>query len=319
MYVCVFPGQGAQKVGMGKELWDRFSVAREMFSDIQEAFGDSLLRVMFEGPEEELNLTYWTQPALMAVSVVALHILQLEFGFSLEKVSFVAGHSLGEYTALCASGVISVQQTTQLLKKRGEAMERAPDGRMMSILGAPIEKIEEMLQEKPDHVGVCEIANHNMEGHIVVSGTVPGLAWIEERAKAFGVKRCVPLNVTKPAHCSLMKDAREIMKEALQDTPFFSPCIPIVTNVSAEPQMDVSVLKDHLIRQMTERVLWTETQNFFTHQKVNTMISIGFGNVLVNIAKRAIPSVEPLIACTPEELCVVGKRFGEHYQNHCCA
>ena len=302
MYVGVFPGQGSQFVGMGKKLYEKFPEARYVFEEADDVLSYKLSKIIFEGPKETLDQTCHTQPALLIVSLAILRILQVHYEFSLDNFSFFAGHSLGEYTALCASGVLSIQQAVNLLNIRALAMQKAPKGGMLAVLGLSHEGIASLINEIPSSLGLCEIANDNCPGQIVVSGTFEALEFINTYASKLGAKRCIKLNVSVPSHCSLMQEVTQDLRSALEETLFNSPFIPIITNVSGAPQTDPDTLKLHLVRQLTDTVQWTKTQQFFEQTSVTFLTEIGSGKVLSNMAKRTLPKTKIFSIYEEEEI-----------------
>lgn len=310
----VFPGQGSQYVGMGKRIYDAFSSARYVFEEVDALLGEPLSALMFEGPSEVLHRTRYAQPALMAVSIALLRVLQLDFGVSLGDIRFVAGHSLGEYSALCASGTLSIQQTTLLLDARARAMEKAPAGGMIAILGGCAQSIEEMIRQwDSEKWGVCELANDNSPEQVVLSGELRALEVAAEKAQLCGAKKCVPLAVSGPFHSSLMGQAKAILEQALSETIFSEVIIPVITNVSALPQKCSSTLREHLLLQMTGRVRWRETQQWLADQGVHFVVEVGAGKVLTKLAKRSIPQVLAYGLETPEEI----ETFAHVFHDQC--
>lgn len=302
----LFPGQGSQSVGMGAALADAFASARDVFAEIDEALGQNLSRLMREGPEDQLTLTENAQPALMAVSVAAARTLKAEFGFDIGKAAFVAGHSLGEYSALCAAGAISLTDTARLLKLRGQAMQRAvPVGRgaMASLIGPKTDlALAEAAAAAGSEVGVCVVANDNNAGNIVISGDKAAVDRAIEKAKELGA-RAIPLNVSAPFHCPLMQPAADEMAEALGEARIVAPAVPVVANVTARPETDPEVLRRLLVEQVTGRVRWRESMEWMAGEGgVARFVEIGSGKVLTGMAKRIAPDAESLSLTTPEEM-----------------
>lgn len=302
----LFPGQGSQAVGMGAALADAFEDARAVFGEVDEALGQKLSDLMREGPEDQLTLTENAQPALMAVSVAAARVLKAQFGVDVTRASFVAGHSLGEYSALCAAGAISLADTARLLKLRGQAMQRAvPVGRgaMASLIGPKTDlALAEEAAKAGSEVGVCVVANDNNAGNIVISGDKTAVDRAIEAAKALGA-RAIPLNVSAPFHCPLMQPAAEEMAAALVDARIVTPVVPVVANVTARPETDPEVIRRLLIEQVTGRVRWRESMEWMAGEGgVTRFAEIGSGKVLTGMAKRIAPEAEGVALNTPEEL-----------------
>ncbi len=286
---CIFPGQGSQTVGMGKALYDHFASAREVFQEIDDVLSQKLSKLMFEGPESDLTLTENAQPAIMAVSLAATRVLEKEAGFIIaDKATFVAGHSLGEYSALAAAGACSVAETARLLRIRGNAMQKAAPagtGAMAALLGLEMAQVEAIVKEASAH-GVCDIANDNSPGQLVISGTKEAVEAAMELAKAQGCKRALLLNVSAPFHSSLMQPAADAMKEALATAALHAPAVPVIDNITVQPVTDPAIIRDLLVKQVTGRVRWTETIHYMKAQGIDTLIEIGEGKVLSGLAKR---------------------------------
>ncbi len=302
----LFPGQGSQAVGMGAALADAFASAREVFAEVDEALGQTLSTLMREGPEDQLTLTENAQPALMAVSVAAARALKAEFGFDVSKAAFVAGHSLGEYSALCAAGAISLADTARLLKLRGQAMQRAVPvgkGAMDSLIGPKTDlALPEEAAKAGSEVGVCVVANDNNAGNIVISGDKAAVDRAIEKAKELGA-RAIPLNVSAPFHCPLMQPAADEMAAALASATIVAPVVPVVANVLARPESDPEVIRRLLVDQVTGRVRWRESMEWMAGEGgVTRFAEIGSGKVLTGMARRIAPDAESLSLNTPEEL-----------------
>jgi len=292
----LFPGQGSQAVGMGAQLADAFQSARDVFAEVDEALGQKLSVLMREGPEDQLTLTENAQPALMAVSVAAIRALKVEFGFDVTTAAYVAGHSLGEYSALAAAGAISLSDTARLLKLRGQAMQRAVpvgQGAMASLIGPKTDlALAEAAAAAGSEIGVCVVANDNNNGNIVISGEKAAVDRAIEKAKELGA-RAIPLNVSAPFHCPLMQPAADIV----------APVVPVVANVLARPERDPEVIRRLLVEQVTGRVRWRESMEWMaTEGGVTRFVEIGSGKVLTGMAKRIAPEAESLPLNTPEEL-----------------
>ena len=302
----LFPGQGSQAVGMGAQLADAFASARDVFAEVDEALGQKLSVLMREGPEDQLTLTENAQPALMAVSVAAIRALKAEFGFDVSTAAYVAGHSLGEYSALAAAGAISLSDTARLLKLRGQAMQRAVpvgQGAMASLIGPKTDlALAEAAAAAGAELGVCVVANDNNAGNIVISGEKAAVDRAIEKAKELGA-RAIPLNVSAPFHCPLMQPAADEMAAALASATIVSPVAPVVANVLARPESDPEVIRRLLVEQVTGRVRWRESMEWMaTEGGVTRFVEIGSGKVLTGMAKRIAPDAESLPLNTPEDL-----------------
>ena len=302
----LFPGQGSQSVGMGAALADAFASAREVYAEIDDALGQKLSVLMREGPEDQLTLTENAQPALMAVSLAAARVLKVEFGVEVSRAGFVAGHSLGEYSALCAAGSITLADTARLLKLRGQAMQRAvPVGRgaMASLIGPKTDlALAEAAAAAGSEVGVCVVANDNNAGNIVISGDKAAVDRAIEKAKELGA-RAIPLNVSAPFHCPLMQPAADEMAEALASATLVAPSVAVVANVIARPERDPEVLRRLLVEQVTGRVRWRESMEWMAGEGgVTRFAEIGSGKVLAGMARRIAPDAESLSLNTPEDL-----------------
>ena len=302
----LFPGQGSQAVGMGTQLADAFQSARDVFAEVDEALGQKLSVLMREGPEDQLTLTENAQPALMAVSMAAMRALKVEFGFDVATAAYVAGHSLGEYSALAAAGSISLSDTARLLKLRGQAMQRAVpvgQGAMASLIGPKTDlALAEAAAAAGSEVGVCVVANDNNNGNIVISGEKAAVDRAIEKAKELGA-RAIPLNVSAPFHCPLMQPAADEMATALASATIVAPVVPVVANVLARPESDPEVIRRLLVEQVTGRVRWRESMEWMvTEGGVTRFVEIGSGKVLTGMSKRIAPDAESLPLNTPEEL-----------------
>jgi [acyl-carrier-protein] S-malonyltransferase len=302
----LFPGQGSQSIGMGSSLADAFQSARDVFAEIDEALGQNLSQIMREGPDDLLTLTENAQPALMAVSLAAIRALKSEFGVDVTSAAYVAGHSLGEYSALAAAGAITVADTARLLKLRGQAMQRAvPVGRgaMASLIGPKTDlALAEEAAEAGSEVGVCVVANDNNAGNIVISGDKAAVDRAIEKAKELGA-RAIPLNVSAPFHCPLMQPASDEMATALATATIIKPSVAVVANVTASPETDPEVIRRLLVEQVTGRVRWRESMTWMaTDGGVTRFAEIGSGKVLTGMAKRIAPDAEAVALNTPEDL-----------------
>jgi [acyl-carrier-protein] S-malonyltransferase len=302
----LFPGQGSQAVGMGAELALAFAPAREVYQEVDEALGQNLSRLMREGPEDQLTLTENAQPALMAVSLAVMRTLEREFGLGVDKAAFVAGHSLGEYSALAAAGAISLADTARLLKLRGQAMQRAVPvgaGAMASLIGPKTDvALAEEAAAAGAKFGVCVVANDNNQGNVVISGDKAAVDAAIEAAKALGA-RAIPLNVSAPFHCPLMQPAADEMAEALAAATILSPRAPLVANVTARPTHDPEAIRRLLVEQVTGRVRWRESMLWLAGEGgVARFAEAGAGKVLSGMVKRIAPDAEATPLNTPADL-----------------
>ncbi len=305
----IFPGQGSQYIGMGKDLADSFIEAREVFQEVDDALSQNLSKIMFEGDEAALNLTENTQPALMAHSMAVAKILRKQGGLRLDTAcSFMAGHSLGEYSALTASGALELAMTAKLLKLRGKAMQKAVPvgiGAMAAILGLDLSDVlavtKRAVEGKNKEV-VCQAANDNSSGQVVVSGHAGAVQLAIDYATEAGAKKAIMLPVSAPFHCSLMAPAAQEMAYALADTVIRPPCVPIVSNVTAKGVSEPSDIRRLLVDQITGMVRWRESVTWMKEQGVDEMIELGAGKVLSGLVKR----IEKDVACesvgTPEQI-----------------
>lgn len=293
MRAFVFPGQGSQKVGMGVELAEASAAAREVFEEVDDALGQKLFQIMREGPEDQLTLTENAQPAIMANAIAVLRVLEKEGGISLaEKADFVAGHSLGEYTALCAAGAFSLADTARLLKLRGQAMQAAVPvgvGAMCALLGADIEKAQ-ALADAAAEGEVCTVANDNDPGQVVLSGHKPAIERAIALVKDFGIKRGMALPVSAPFHCPLMQPAADAMAEALAKTPPGSLRVALFANVTAAVVTDPAEVQRLLVEQVTGRVRWRESAIAMKAAGVERFVELG-GKVLGPMINRSAEDV----------------------------
>ncbi|HUC03215.1 MAG TPA: ACP S-malonyltransferase [Methyloceanibacter sp.] len=300
----IFPGQGSQAVGMGAELAKAYAPARAVFAEIDEALGQSLSTLIWVGPEDQLTLTENAQPALMAVSVAVIRVLEAEKGLPLkESVAFVAGHSLGEYSALAAAGSLSLADTARLLKTRGQAMQAAVpvgEGAMAALLGADLSQAQELAKAASEGE-VCAAANDNAPGQVVISGTRTAIERAVALAPKFGARRAVLLPVSAPFHCALMQPAAQVMQEALSKVKISAPSVPLVANVLASAVSDPEAIRARLIEQVTGMVRWRESMLYLRDQGVDSLYEIGAGRVLTGLARR-FEGFEARSVGTPEEL-----------------
>ena len=301
----LFPGQGSQVVGMGAELAKTYAAARAVFAEVDAALGQKLSELMFSGPLEELTLTENAQPALMATSLAALAVLETETGFRLaDRVKFVAGHSLGEYSALAAAGALSPADAARLLKVRGKAMQAAVpvgQGAMAALLGVG-KDVAETLAAAAAQGEICQLANDNEPTQAVISGHKTAIERAGALAKAHGVRRFLPLNVSAPFHCALMQPAADAMAQALAGVDIKPPLVPLVANVLAAPISDPAAIKARLVQQVTATVRWRESVAAMAADGVSDVFEIGAGKVLSGLAKRIAPSLNATSIGTPLDI-----------------
>jgi len=300
-----FPGQGSQNVGMGAELADTFASARAVFDEVDDAIGEKLSQIMWQGPEDSLTLTENAQPALMAVSLAVMRVLEAEHGLTLsDKVSYVAGHSLGEYSALAAAGALSLGDTARLLRTRGLAMQKAVpvgEGAMAALLGVDLPEAEK-LAEAAAEGDVCQAANDNAPGQVVLSGAKTAIDRAIEMAGDFGVRRAVLLPVSAPFHCTMMQPAADVMAEALADVEIKAPAVPLVGNVLASETSDPNVIRENLVTQVTGVVRWRESVAYMAEQGVGSVYEIGSGRVLTGLARRIVRALDATAIGKPEDI-----------------
>ena len=310
-FAFIFPGQGSQFIGMGKDLADAFPAAKAVFAEVDQALGQDLSGLMWSGSEDDLKLTANTQPALMAVSVAAMRALEEAHGIGADRAKFVAGHSLGEYSALASAGAISVGDCAKVLRIRGNAMQDAVpagEGAMAALLGASPEQATALCAAGASE-GPCEIANDNAPGQIVISGAKPAVELAISGAKEAGVKKAVLLPVSAPFHCSLMQPAADAMAEALSQIEIKAPSAPLVANVTAASGSDPDAIRQQLVDQVTGQVRWTESVQFMAGQGVKTTIEAGAGKVLSVMNRRTVRELEGLTMGTPEDIEAVAERL----------
>lgn len=325
----IFPGQGSQKIGMGKDLYDAFPEAKEVFQEVDDALSQKLSTLMFEGDEKELMLTPNTQPALMAVSIAVVTVLAKQGGLRMcAGADFVAGHSLGEYAALCAARSLTITDTALLLRKRGNAMQKAVPvgiGSMAALIGVTPEEAAEIAAEAAGDQ-VCTAANDNATGQVVISGHVEAIDRAIAIAAAKGFKRCVKLPVSAPFHSALMQPAADVMKEALAEVSLQVPCVPVISNVTAQPTEDPDVIRDLLVKQICGAVRWRESVLFMKEQGVEQLVECGSGKVLTGLARRIDRSLKAISLQGPEDIESFLKEYGNTLQhenaspeaNKCC-
>ena len=290
---------------MGKSLADGYQAARDVFEEVDEALGQKLSQIMWEGPKDELTLTENAQPALMAVSLAVMRVLENEKGLDIsQSVSFVAGHSLGEYSALAAAGALSVTDAAVLLKTRGQAMQKAVpvgEGAMAALLGAGLEAGEKLAAAAAEG-DVCQVANDNEPTQVVLSGAKAAIDRAGGLAKEYGVRRFLPLNVSAPFHCALMQPAADVMAEALSNVDLKAPRVPLVANVPASAISDPDEIRRNLVSQVTGTVRWRECVAYMAGQGVTTLYELGSGRVLTGLARRIERSLEASSIGSPDEV-----------------
>lgn len=301
----VFPGQGSQAVGMGKRLAEEFAVARSVFEEVDAALAEKLSATMWEGPADKLMLTENAQPALMAVSLAALRVLETEAGLDLPRdAAFVAGHSLGEYSALAAAQALTIADAARLLRTRGRAMQKAVPvgvGAMAALVGTTLDQAKGLAQDAAD-AGVCAAANDNGGGQVVLSGAKSAVERAVEMAKERGVKRAMILPVSAPFHCSLMQPAADVMAEAFSQVDVRRPRVPLVANVLAKPVSDPATIVRALVQQVTGTVRWRESVLFMAEAGVKIFYEIGAGRVLTGLIKRIAEGAIASPIGTPEDI-----------------
>ncbi|MEM6602691.1 MAG: ACP S-malonyltransferase [Pseudomonadota bacterium] len=305
--VILFPGQGSQSVGMGKNLYENFRCAKDVFDEVDDALGQKLSKIIFEGPEEDLTLTENTQPALMTVSMAVMRILEKEFDIvPAQHFTYAAGHSLGEYSALCCSHVFSLADTARLLKIRGTSMQKAVpvgQGAMAAIINLSFDKIADITQTVATDTGqYCDIANDNSEGQIVISGHKEAIDKACDIAKSAGAKRALLLPVSAPFHSGLMQPAAVAMEAALSEVTMQDADMPVIANVSVTPVTVVDDIRKALIAQVTGRVRWRETMAYFADNNIETAIEAGSGKVLTGLLKRAMKDVQLVNLQNPDDI-----------------
>jgi [acyl-carrier-protein] S-malonyltransferase len=304
----VFPGQGSQFIGMGKDLAESFTEAREVFDEVNDTLSQDLFKIMCEGPDDALNLTENTQPALMAVSIAIMRVLEKQGGLNLKDIAaYVAGHSLGEYSALTAAGTFTLADTARLLKLRGQSMQQAVPvgvGSMAAILGLDMTAVEAIAQDAATQSDgeICEAANDNADGQVVVSGHKGAVARAVELATEQGAKRAIILPVSAPFHCQLMGPAADKMAEALKATDMQAPIVPLIANVTAQAVSDPEQIRNLLVEQITGRVRWRESVLWMGENGVDGMVEIGAGKVLTGLTRRINRDIAGQTVGTPEQI-----------------
>ncbi len=301
----LFPGQGSQSVGMGKALAESFEEARDVFSEVDDTLDQHLSKLMFEGDQDQLTDTRNAQPALMAVSVAVTRVLEKQSGKSIQELcQFVAGHSLGEYSALCAAGAISLSDTARLLRTRGTAMQEAvPPGQggMVALVGTDFETAQDIANQASSK-GPCQAANDNGGGQVVVSGAMAAVDQVITIAQEKGIKRAVKLPVSAPFHSTMMEPAAIVMKDALAGTNVISPSVPLIANVTASEVTDPQTIKDLLVDQVTGMVRWRESMLHLAEKNVNHVVECGAGKVLAGLMRRIDKEIATTCIGTPEDI-----------------
>lgn len=303
--VLMFPGQGSQAVGMGKALAETFKEAQAVFEEVDDTLKQSLSTLIFEGPLDTLTDTANAQPALMAVSMAVIRVLEKQGNLPISKwAEYVAGHSLGEYSALCSAGAISLSDTTRLLRIRGRAMQEAvPKGKggMVALVGSDHEAAQAISKEA-SQVGVCQIANDNGGGQVVLSGELHAMEQVIALAAKYGIKRAVKLPVSAPFHSSLMQSAQEVMQEALAQAVIHTPHVPVIANVTAAEVTDPDTIRKLLVEQVTGRVRWRESIEVLKNKGIEQAVECGAGKVLAGLVKRIEPTIEALSLQEPKDI-----------------
>lgn len=311
-----FPGQGSQAVGMGKLLAENFGAAKAVFDEVDAALGEKLSKTIWEGPEADLTLTQNAQPALMATSMAVMAVLKSEYGIEVGAASHVAGHSLGEYTALAAAEAFSITDAAKLLRHRGEAMQRAVPvgmGTMAALLGATEEQAADLCLLGGAH-GPCEIANDNAPGQVVISGARAAIEVAVAAAKEHGIKKAVILPVSAPFHCSMMEAAATEMEEALADVAIHTPIVPVVTNISAVPTINPQTIRRQLVEQVTGRVHWRQSIRWMANNGVDMFVEPGSGRVLTLLVRRIAEGVKYVALNSPESIAGFAESFNAQAQ-----
>ena len=290
MSVLLFPGQGSQVVGMGNEFYTNFDIVKKIFHQADEKLNFKISKAILEGPADKLQLTEVTQPAILTVSYSIFKVLKNEYDFDFSSFKYFAGHSLGEYSALVCSNALNFEDALYLLQERGKAMQEAVpvgEGGMIAILGLKIDEVEKYLQSIKTKDGVCEIANDNAEGQVIASGDINNIKILQKLLKEKKIKS-IPLKVSAPFHCSLMKPAAKKMKEKIDDVNFIKPSIPIINNVTAQEEIKPEVIKSLLVDQIFSTVKWRESLINMSNKNINNYVEIGPGKALTGMVKRTL-------------------------------
>ena len=290
MFSVIFPGQGSQIVGMGKEFYEKYEIVKKLFREADDVLGINISKIILEGPKDDLNQTVNTQPAIFLISYSIYQVIKNEFNINLDKGKYFAGHSLGEYCALVCAGSLDFNDALYLLHERGKSMQEAVplgEGKMLAILGAKVEDVKEMIKNLNNQKGICEIANDNAEGQVIVSGDKITINLFQNFLKEKKIKS-IPLKVSAPFHCSLMKKAANNMREKILNTEFQKPVFEIINNVTAEPVIEPKKIKDLLISQICATVKWRESLIHMSNSGINNYVEIGPGKVLTGMVKRTI-------------------------------
>ena len=290
MNALLFPGQGSQVVGMGSEFYNNFDIVKKIFKEADEKLNYPISKMILEGPEEHLQLTQNTQPAILTVSFSIYTVLKNEFDFNFNLFKYFAGHSLGEYSALVCSEALSFNDALYLLHERGKAMQAAVpvgEGSMIAVLGLKIKEINDIIENRDNKKGVCQIANDNADGQVIISGDKDSIQSLQDILKDKKIKS-IPLKVSAPFHCSLVKPAADSMKQKIQDTKFKIPSFEIINNVTAKAEKDKNILKDLLIEQIFSTVKWRESLINMSNSGVKNFLEIGPGKALIGMVKRTI-------------------------------
>jgi len=293
MSCLLFPGQGSQTVGMGSEFFNNFTIVKKIFDQADEKLNFPISKIILEGPSEKLQLTKITQPAILTVSYSIFRVLKDEFGLDLKSIKFFAGHSLGEYSCLVCSESLNFVDALYLLHERGKAMQNAVpvgEGSMIAVLGLKIEEVKSLIKETDIKEGVCEVANDNADGQIILSGNKTSIEILQKILKEKKIKS-IPLKVSAPFHCSLMKPAANVMKDKINQTNFLDPMYPIVNNVTAKPESDAKIIKKLLVDQIYSTVKWRDSLIYIAGEGEKNFIEIGPGKVLSGMVKRTIKNV----------------------------
>ena len=304
MKALIFPGQGSQTVGMGKDFYNKYDLVKKIFKQADDQLNYSISKIILNGPENDLQLTENTQPAILTVSYSIFKVMQKEYDFNFKTFKYFAGHSLGEYSALVCSESLNFADAIDLLHARGKAMQSAVPlgkGKMIAVLGAKIDDINNLLQSNEKTQGVCEIANDNAEGQVIVSGDVESVDAFANLLKIKKIK-CIPLKVSAPFHCTLMKTASQAMEKKINDTKFSEGNFEIINNVNAEIERDVKKINQLLIDQIFSTVRWRETLIRMYKNKVDTFVEIGPGKVLTGMVKRTLKNVKNYSINTSEDI-----------------